>query len=120
MGYYLSISIDILLIVGYLLIKFIINPGFKKGNKNSFNSILYDINENNIYKELSEINKYCPYCYLKKEKISTIHCPICNICVENSLKHDIFFNKCIGKKNYCIYFLLKIIFIIYILFFIII
>ena len=111
-----QLILDMLLIIKYLLIKFIINPGFKKGNKNIFNSILYEMDEDNIYKELTEISKYCPYCYLKKEKINIIHCPICNTCVENSLKHDIFLNKCISKKNYFIYILLKIIFIFYLLF----
>ena len=117
---YIQLVLNFIIIINICIIKFIINPGFKKGNKNIYNTLLYNVNENNIYKELTEIIKYCPFCYCKKEKTTTKHCSLCNICVENFIIHDVFFNKCIGKKNYFFYIIFKILFIIYLLFFIII
>ena len=116
----IQIVLNLLLIIIYITIKFIINPGNPKGNKNAYNSIIYNINENNIYRELTEIIRYCPYCFSKREKTTTKHCPICDTCVDNFIIHDIFLNRCIGRNNYFFYILLKIIFILYLLFFIII
>ena len=76
-----------------------------------------NINEANIREEIKEINKYCVYCCIKKEKVDIIHCPLCNCCVENFLKHDLFLNICIGTKNYFIIIIYKVIFLIYLLFF---
>ena len=117
---YTQAIFNLLLIIILLIIKCIINPGNKKGNQNMYDSIIFNINENNIYRELTEIIRHCPYCYSKKEKTTTKHCPICNTCVDNFIIHDIFLNKCIGRKNYFFYILLKFIFIFYLLFFIII
>ena len=116
----IQIVFNLLLIIICITIKFIINPGNPKGNKNAYNSIIYNINENNIYRELTEIIRYCPYCFSKREKTTTKHCPICDTCVDNFIIHDIFLNRCIGRNNYFFYILLKIIFIFYLLFFIII
>ena len=116
----IQIVLNLLLIIIYITIKFIINPGNPKGNKNAYNSIIYNINENNIYRELTEIIRYCPYCFSKREKTTTKHCPICDTCVDNFIIHDKFLNRCIGRNNYFFYILLKIIFIFYLLFFIII
>ena len=117
---YIQLFLNFILIIISIIIKFLVNPGFNKGNKDIYNSLLYNVNENNIYKELTDIIKHCPFCYIKKEKTTTKHCSLCNICVENFIIHDAFFNKCIGKKNYIFYIIFKIIFIIYLLFFIII
>jgi hypothetical protein len=116
----IQIVFNLLLIIICITIKFIINPGNPKGNKNAYNSIIYNINENNIYRELTEIIRYCPYCFSKREKTTTKHCPICDTCVDNFIIHDKFLNRCIGRNNYFFYILLKIIFIFYLLFFIII
>ena len=117
---YIQLFLNFIIIINIFIIKFIINPGFYKGNKDIYNNMLYNVNENNIYKELTEIIRFCPFCYCKKEKTTTKHCSLCNICVENYIIHDVFFNKCIGKKNYFFYIIFKILFIIYLLFFIII
>ena len=116
----IQLCLNFLIIINALIIKCIIKPGYGKGNNTTYKSMIFNINENNIYRELTEIVRYCPYCYFKKEKTTTKHCPLCNICVENFIKHDIFFNICIGNKNYCFYVLFKILFLIYLLFFIII
>ena len=115
----IQIILNLLLIIIMLLIK-LLNPGFNKGNKKIYDDLLYNINENNIYREITEIIRYCPYCYFKREKTTTKHCTICNICVEEFIIHDVFFNKCIGKKNYFIYILFKLLYMIYLIFFVII
>ena len=114
----IQFSINILLIIIFVIFKFIINPGLKKGDKEKFTNILFDINNNNINKESKEINKYCLYCCIKKESPDIKHCPLCDCCVEKIIKHDIFLNICIGKKNFTFFTIYKIIFLIYLLFFI--
>ena len=116
----IQLIINFLLILGIIIVKCFICLGRNKGRKNTFENEIYNIDEKSFYKDLAEISKYCPYCYIKKEKTTIRHCPICQACIENLVKHDIFLNKCIGKKNYCFYFLYKIIFLIYLLYFIII
>jgi ankyrin repeat protein len=115
----IQLSLNFLIIIDMILVNCIINPGNNKGNISTYKNMLFNINENSIYKDLNEIIRYCPYCYKKKEKTSTTkHCPICNICVDDFIKHDTFFNICIGKKNYCFYMLFNIIFLFYLLYFI--
>ena len=112
----IQLSLNLLLIIIVIIAK-CINPGLKKKDKNNFYNHILNINETNIREEVKEINKYCLYCYIKKEKTDILHCPLCDCCVENFLKHDIFLNICIGKKNYFIIIIYKIIFLIYLLFF---
>ena len=114
---FIQLALNLLLIIIVLIIK-LLNPGFNKGNKKLYDDMLYNINENNIYKDITEIIRYCPYCYFKREKTTTKHCIICNICVEDFITHDVFFNKCIGKKNYFLYIIYKLLYIIYLIFFI--
>ena len=66
--------IQLVLIINTFIIEVIINPGLNKGNKNIYYNMLYNVNENNISKELTEIIKYCPFCYCKKEQTTTKHC----------------------------------------------
>ncbi len=113
----IQLSLSFLIIIIMILIKCIINPGNKKGNYTTYKNVLFNINENSIYKDLTEVIRFCPFCFLRKEKTNTKHCPICNTCVENSIKHDTFFNICIGRKNYCLYAIFKLIFIFYLLYF---
>ena len=114
---YIQLSLNILIIIFVILIKFI-NPGLMIGNKEEFNNLIFSDKITNIRAKEKEINKYCLYCYIKKENSKTQHCHLCDCCVENILKHDIFLNICIGKKNFVIIIIYKIIFLIYLLFFI--
>ena len=114
----IQLSINLLLIIIFIIFKFIINPGLKKGDKEKFTNILFDINNNNINKESKEINKYCLYCCIKRERPDIKHCPLCDCCVEKIIEHDIFLNICIGKNNFTFFTIYKIIFLIYLLFFI--
>ena len=114
----IQLSINLLLIIIFIIFKFIINPGLKKGDKEKFTNTLFDMNEKNISNESKEINKYCLYCCIKKEKPDIKHCPLCDCCVKKVIKHDIFLNICIGQKNFTFFIIYKIIFLIYLLFFI--
>ena len=114
---YIQLSLNILIIIFVILIKFI-NPGLMIGNKEEFNNLIFSDKITNIRAKEKEINKYCLYCCIKKENSKTQHCHLCDCCVENILKHDIFLNICIGKKNFVIIIIYKIIFLIYLLFFI--
>jgi palmitoyltransferase len=116
----IQLIINFLFILGIIIVKCFICLGRNKGRKNTFENEIYNIDEKSFYKDLAEISKYCPYCYIKKEKTTIRHCPICQACIENLVRHDIFLNKCIGKNNYFFYFLYKIILLIYLLYFIII
>ena len=113
----IQLSLILLLIIVVIIVK-CINPGLKKMDKNNFYNHILNINKANIREEIKEINKYCVYCCIKKEKDDIIHCPLCNCCVENFLKHDLFLNICIGTKNYFIIIIYKVIFLIYLLFFV--
>jgi hypothetical protein len=114
---FIQLGLNFVLIIFVLIIK-LLNPGTNKGNKQIYDDMLYNINENNIYREITEIIRHCPYCYFKREKTTTKHCPLCNICVEDFIIHDVFFNRCIGKKNYFLYIIIKLLFMIYLTFFI--
>ena len=114
---YIQLSINVLIIILVLIIKFI-NPGLMIGNKEEFNNLIFSEKTTNIRAEEKEIHKYCLYCHIKKENSQTQHCYLCDCCVENFLKHDIFLNICIGTKNFVIIIIYKIIFLIYLLFFI--
>ena len=115
---FIQLSINISLIIMFIIFKFIINPGLKKGDKNKFNIFLFNTIEKNNNAESKQINRYCLYCCIKKEKLDIKHCPICDCCVENALNHDIFLNICIGNNNFLCFIILKTIFLIYLLFFI--
>ena len=114
---FIQLGLNFFLIIVVLIIK-LLNPGTNKGNKQIFDDMLYNINENNIYREITEIIRHCPYCYFKREKTTTKHCPLCNICVEDFIIHDVFFNRCFGKKNYFLYIIFKLLFMVYLTFFI--
>ena len=113
-----QLSLNVFLIIIVLLIKFIINPRLEKGDKEAFNNNLFNLNGNDIQKEIKEINKSCLYCCIKRAKSDIKHCPLCDCCIENILMHDIFLNKCIGNKNFPLFIIYKIMFLVNILFFI--
>ena len=57
-----------------------------------------------------EVENYCPYCLVKKTYRS-LHCLICQICVDDFDHHCFWVGNCIGKNNYTLFF----IFLVYIL-----
>ena len=50
--------------------------------------------------------KYCSEClfYIKKTNKNK-HCLKCGICIEGFHRHSILINKCIGKKNFCLFYI---------------
>ena len=77
---------------------FLINPGFPLIQ-------ITNINTNNIKKNSNNNNnninfKYCNKCEIYINKFNkTVHCEICDICIEEYYKHSFLFGKCIGKGN---------------------
>ena len=72
---------------------------------------------NRQYKDLlsiaeigEEVENYCPYCLVKK-LYRSLHCLICQKCVEEFDHHCFWVGNCIGKKNYTLFF----VFLVYIL-----
>jgi palmitoyltransferase len=69
--------------------------------KSSYNPIEY-VNEKNLLKLVEkgeDIKEYCPKCLIKKKKF-TVHCFICDVCIEDFDHHCSWINKCVGEKNY--------------------
>ena len=63
-----------------------------------------------IVEKGEEVENFCPYCLVKKTYRS-LHCLICQKCVDDFDHHCFWVGNCIGKKNYTLFF----IFLIYIL-----
>ena len=57
-----------------------------------------------------DLENYCPYCLVKKTYRS-LHCLICQKCVDEFDHHCFWVGNCVGKKNYTLFF----IFLVYIL-----
>ena len=60
------------------------------------------INILKLLEEGKDINDYCTKCKIKKEN-HTVHCFICQQCIEDFDHHCYWINKCVGKKNYCLF-----------------
>ena len=65
---------------------------------------------NNRYKDLldivekgNEVENYCPYCLVRK-KFKSLHCLICEKCIEEFDHHCFWVGNCIGKNNYPLFF----------------
>ena len=67
---------------------FLINPGYPK----------HDIDSSRG--EPRNIFTYCNLCkmWVNQQK-NTLHCEICNICIEENDHHCVWTSKCIGKRN---------------------
>jgi len=73
---------------------------------------------NNYYKDLldivekgEEVENFCPYC-LVRTTFRSLHCLICQKCVNDFDHHCFWVGNCIGKNNYTLFF----VFLVYILF----
>jgi len=99
-------SISYLVISGLVFILYFIlsfsNPG-KMVNR-TYKDLL------DIVEKGEEVENFCPYCLVKK-KYRSLHCLICQKCVDEFDHHCFWVGNCIGKKNYTLFF----IFLIYIL-----
>ena len=113
----LFLAFNGLLLIYVILFK-CVRSGLIKGEKNLFSNLINSIHNNSNNININDIKNYCPYCYLKKNK-NIFHCNLCNQCIENHFRHDIFFGKCIGNKNYLLFILVNIGFLVCLIFFII-
>ena len=63
-----------------------------------------------IVEKGEELENFCPYCLVKKTYRS-LHCLICQKCIEDFDHHCFWVGNCIGKNNYTLFF----VFLVYIL-----
>ena len=94
------LSVSCIVFVLYFLLSFS-NPGKMTSPYKDLLSIV---------EKGEEAENYCPYCLVKKTYRS-LHCLICQICVDEFDHHCFWVGNCIGKKNYTLFF----IFLVYIL-----
>ena len=90
-GVYFFLLIAFFLIYMILLI---IDPGLKKRNN------LKDLQE--LINNNKDLTKYCYKCFIKKTRDSK-HCVICDNCYDNFDHHCYWINKCVAKRNYCLF-----------------
>lgn len=79
-----------LILYSILVINQFIDSGEIKPNANSFS--LLDIIEN------VDIEKYCPVCETKNT-LTSVHCYICQKCIDGFDHHCLWMGKCVGKGN---------------------
>ena len=97
---YLAISFLVFLLFGYLSFS---DPGKMINKENNHLLDLVDKGE--------ELENFCPFCLVKKN-YKTVHCLICQNCVDEFDHHCFWVGNCIGKNNYEFFF----IFLIFIIF----
>ena len=56
-----------------------------------------------IIEKGQQLENFCPYCLVKK-KYRTVHCLICQKCVDEFDHHCFWVGNCIGKNNYTLFF----------------
>ena len=73
---------------------FLINPGYPKHN--------IEI----IKEEEKDFYEFCNSCkiWVNQQK-NTVHCDICDICIEEFDHHCVWTSKCIGKNNICSFYI---------------
>ena len=78
------------------------NPGIMK-NK-TFKDLL------DVVEKGEDLENFCPYCIVKK-KYKSLHCLVCQKCVDEFDHHCFWVGNCVGENNYTLFF----IFLIYVL-----
>ena len=58
----------------------------------------------NIVERGEEVENFCPYC-LVKTTYRSLHCLICQICIDEFDHHCFWVGNCIGKNNYKLFFI---------------
>ena len=95
--FYINFDFKSIIYLFWLLFFLFILYRFYKKNPTSFN----DKNNfllNLLEKEEKSIENYCINCQIIQQ-CGTVHCFICNKCIEGFDHHCFWINKCIGKKN---------------------
>lgn len=57
-----------------------------------------------IIEKGKQLELFCPYCLVKK-KYRTVHCLICQKCIDEFDHHCFWVGNCIGKNNYTLFFI---------------
>jgi len=89
------LSMSTLVFILYYSLSFS-NPG--KIANDQYNNVL------DIVEEGRDVEQFCPYCLVPK-KFTSVHCLICNICVDDFDHHCFWVGNCIGKNNYTFFFI---------------
>ena len=97
---FIYLTVSCIVFILYFILSFS-NPGKMKSQYKDLLSIV---------EKGEEAENYCPYCLVKKTYRS-LHCLICQICVDEFDHHCFWVGNCIGKSNYTLFF----IFLVYIL-----
>ena len=97
---YLIISFLVFFIYGYLSLS---NPGIMTSNE--YKELL------DIVEKGEELEYFCPYCLVRKN-YKTIHCLVCQKCIDEFDHHCFWIGNCIGKNNYTL-FLIFLIFVVF-------
>ena len=98
--FYLVISFLVFLLFSYLSFS---DPGKMINNENK--------NLLDLVEKGEELENFCPFCLVKKS-YKTVHCLICQNCIDEFDHHCFWVGNCIGKNNYDFFF----IFLIFIIF----
>lgn len=104
--FFAYLFIAILFIIFYILL-LKRDPGVIPSNNISYLNGL--INEN------KDLTYYCYKCFIRKKKLIN-HCIICDKCFDGFSHHCYLINKCVARKNYCLYTLFLIEIFIYLFF----
>ena len=75
----------------YFIIRFLKVDPFNFNSKKNYLLNLIDVEEKSI-------EDYCIKCQTK-QKCNTVHCLICNKCIEGFDHHCFWINKCVGERN---------------------
>jgi hypothetical protein len=70
------------------------DPGVKR--KRNVDDLKGLINRN------ADLSKYCYKCFVRKTR-NTKHCIICDCCYEKFDHHCYWINKCVAKRNFCLF-----------------
>ena len=101
---YLIISFIVFILFTYISLS---DPGIMTNNE--YQDLL------DIVEKGERIEDFCPYC-LVKNKFNSLHCLICQKCIEEFDHHCFWVGNCIGKNNYTFFFIFLIYIILNILF----
>ena len=96
---YLLVFVYIISLFLFFLVYFILlimDPGVKR--KRTVDDLKGLINRN------VDLSKYCYKCFVRKTRNSK-HCIICDCCYEKFDHHCYWINKCVAKRNFCLFIL---------------
>ena len=94
---YILVFVYIFFLFLFFLVYFILlimDPGIIR--KKTVDDLKVLLNRN------ADLSKYCYKCFIRKTR-NTKHCIICDCCYEKFDHHCYWINKCVAKKNFCLF-----------------